>query len=729
MLIMYKIRSFFLQYRWETGGALLLLFAVLINRFPAGHIILGGDVIQPINMAENFIRFHYDAFGGTSLFYGIFYFLDKLHISDTAQISWYLGLFLGGAYLSFLSFTALLFPRITGLARTLASLFYATNLYTLYVFTATWGYSSYQILYIFIPALTGLYLKALETKKSLWSLLFLITVFFASTSFGNPAFALAFGIYFFLLTLFLFLFRFISLDKDALKRILLLAFGACLMNAYWVLPQVPQLRTGIQEVYTSEFVDLAERLRKTSNAIFDTVRLMSTGEQNRYYPVNFPYQIIAWMEKLIVLAAFVPFFLVLYGFLRTRERREQKLYGIFFALFVVFIALVARVRFPFDSLNYFLFNLPGLNTLRGYDKFATFTPFLLSVPLLIFLNDWKKDEAEKMSRKVFALFFILIVLLALPFYAGGIQTKMSYILSNQKTKDFQRSKYSALVKVPEAYFDVLPILASDKTENKIAMLPYSPGSSVGRVNLPPWKVNGPHIAYRLYPKQYVELYDYYIPKWMFAEEFTSTEHNPEWIIDLYGLLGVKYVLYHKDAKPDSVDALEASRKYLEESGALHLANNNDSFFLYTIEDRRVFPYLYATDESVYLKLSPEGLSDAISHLRSRVMPIEYQRENQKEVIADIVNIKKGTNIFLSERYNPLWIAEYKTSQGKRVVFERDQSVKYANAWKVEEDIAGGSLNVYYSPIRLLSFGMIITGIALLLVFISAIWVARKKDNV
>ena len=46
------------------------------------------------------------------------------------------------------------------------------------------------------------------------------------------------------------------------------------------------------------------------------------------------------------------------------------------------------------------------------------------------------------------------------------------------------------------------VLRSDTEDNKIAILPYSPGSSVGRVYLPGWQVNGPHIAQALYDKKF-----------------------------------------------------------------------------------------------------------------------------------------------------------------------------------------------------------------------------------
>ena len=718
------LKHYIRTYAWEIGGAILLAFVLWTNLFPAGHVILGADVLQPIRMAEHYINFHYEWLGRVSLFYGIFYLLDTLGVSSTAQISWYLGIFLFGAYFSFLCFSTLIFPQVSRPTRMVIALFYATNLYTLYVFTATWGYSHYQILYVFIPALTGLYLKVLETQKNTFLFSFFLLTFLASTSFGNPAFALALGIYFFLLTIFLFLFRFIPFDRATWKSILILVLGAVLLNLYWILPLLPQLRTGIEGVYSSEFVDLVERLRKTSNSVFDTIRLLPTSEQSRYFPANFPYTSLSFLKQPLLLLAFLPFFLVLVGFVQKGEKRVKVLFGIFFSLFVVFIALVARARFPFEAMNTFLFQLPGLNTLRGWDKLATFTPFLLSVPLLAF---FVLIQGKRYYRFVLASFFVLLVLLSLPFYLGGLQTKMSYILSGQKIKDFNTSKQSALVKIPDPYYEATAFFAADQDDNKISMLPYSPGSSVGRVGLPSWKVNGPHPAHGLYTKPYVELYDYYLPGWMFASDFEDAQYDPKWITELYGLIGVKYVLYQKDAKPDSLEKMEASRQYLESTGELDLIQENASFFLYRIDDQRLFPYLYTASEAPILKFTPEGFSQTVENFRGQISELNYERKNPREIVSSDT-LTDGTTLFLNEKYDPLWSAKYVAFNGASTALDRDESVKYGNAWKIHDTLSEGRVVVYYEPIKLLCIGEWISGLTLLCVFFGLAKSCRKKNN-
>lgn len=705
-------------------GLAALSWAVIANLFPAGHIILGGDVLQPINMKEQYANFHYGWFSGrASIFYGIFYLLDVLGITSTAQLSWYLGIFLLGAYLSFWLFSRLIFSQTSQWIAAAMSLFYATNVYTLYIFTATWGFTSYQLLYVFIPALTGLYMQALRTKKTIFVFLFLLVMAVASTSFGNPAFALSLAIYFLLLTIALYVFRFADFDRDAMKRIMMLVFGAFLLNTYWILPLAPQVRGGVETVRTSSDIVLSEALAKTSNAIFDTMRLLTTYERKIYYPYNFPYPSVSWVKQWIALLAFVPFFVVLAGLFARKRAEHKPLHLIFFSLFVIFIALVARVRFPFDSFNNILFQLPGFNVLRGWDKMAIFTPFLLSTLLLGFFS---MSQGKKYFRILFFGFGVVALLLTLPFYAGGIQTEMSYILAGNKKKDFNTADRSALVKIPDPYHAVADVFRKDPSDSKISMLPFSPGSSVGRVDLPKLKVNGPHMAHGLYTKKYVELTEEYIPQWFFGKEFDRSEYDPQWITDLYGLLGIEYVFYHYDAKPKALEKFEPARRYLEEKGILQTVEKNEWFTLYRLDKQYLFPYVYAAPDAIAVEPRVDGLSDKIWDFHSRMMPLRYERKNPQAIVVPTDALFPDAHVFLNEKHDVLWRAEYVSPDGKRVALTKDADVKYANAWKADDVDPRGKIDIYYIPARLLHMGTWISGIAFACVVCGAVWVSRRE---
>lgn len=712
----------FRDHTWFFLGILVLGWVVAMSYFPAEHIVLGGDVFQPVNMKEQYANFHYGWFSGrVSLFYSLFYLLDTFGVSATAQLSWYLGVFLVSAYLSFWLFSRLIFPNTQKMVSAILSLFYATNVYTLYIFTATWGFTSYQILYVFIPALVGLYLKVLKSDEKIFLLWFFVVMGFASMSFSNPAFAVSLALSFVLLTVFLFLFRFSSFDKSTVKKVFILVVGTLLLNAYWILPLLPQMRTGIQEISISTDIVLSEALQKTSNSIFDTIRLLPTHEQEKYYPYNFPYPTLSFMKEVVAFLAFIPFLVILLSFLKRGA--QEKIQLTFFGLLVVFIVLVARVRFPFDIFNNWLFQLPVFNALRGWDKLAIYTPFIISALLL---GAFSLEYGKKRFRVVFIGFCLSALLLALPFYAGGIQTELSYILSGNKKKDYTTAGHSALIRIPDPYFSVGKIFKDDSSQSKISMLPFSPGSSVGRVDLPKLKINGPHPANALYAKKYVELNDYYISKWIFAEEFEKSQSNPDWIMDLYGLLGIEYVFYHHDAKPKSLERFEPIRKILEEKGYLTSLAENEWFTLYRLNDKYLFPYVYSSSRSMELGLEVDGISEEIRDFRSGINSLQYELLNPKEIAISLDAYNSGSSIYLNERYDPLWQAEYVSPDGKRAPLVRNNDVRYANAWKVDEIGPQTKISIYYLPERLLRIGGWVSGVTIAFVAFGVILVLKKN---
>jgi hypothetical protein len=715
------------KYKLEAGGFLLLLFCVSINIFPEGYVILGGDVLQPINMVTQFSTLFYEWFGRASLYYSIFYVLDLLTVSDSAQLSFYLGIFIIGSYFSFLAFAGLVFPIAAKITKVITAIFYATNIFTLYIFTSTWGYTNYQIIYIFVPLLSGLYIKILTTEGFRYLPFFFGAAFFASGSFSNPAFALVTGIFFLVLTVMMVVCDIVRIDRMFIKKIVYIVGGALLLNSYWILPLIPQVHTRVQEIYSSEYLDLDDSLRKNSNAIYDTIRFLPTNERSRYYPSNFPYPAISWMKQPLLAASFIPMILIMVGFFMIRDYKIKKWYAIFFSILLIFIALIARIRFPFDNINTYLFYLPGFNTLRGYDKFATFFPFIMSVPILLLGMSLQENK----KRNLFLGGILLVtVFLSMPFYFGGIQTKMSYILSGQKDKDFYTSKQSALVKIPQDYLEIADYVKNDSSgskESKISMLPYSPGSSVGRVNLPIWKVNGPHPAPSLYEKKYVELNDYYIPDWSFADDFENEAYDSEWISSLYGLLGIEYVFYHKDVKINRLEKMEERVESLIRRHIFTPLHESESFTLLKLSEDKLFPYLYnSNSDASNINLQPVGLVDAIHEFHTSINTVEYHIINKKEIEIPAASLEKDSSVFLNEKYDLLWNAVYLKNDGSRFVLKRNEGVKYANSWKIEENISDGSIYIYYKPVTLFKYGLLITGTSLVALIVYSFYFYRRK---
>jgi len=252
-----------LKYKHLIAGLFLLFLIVLINKFPDGYIFAGGDTAQLISASESSARIFFEWEARAGLFHFIFFLLDSIGISDTTQLSFYLGIFLFGSFLSFYLFSKILF-KIKDSQATLLALFYALNLFTLFVFTGNWGFSYYLSLYISIPMLIGLLIKFLKTKKIIFSVLFALTLFFSSFGFGNPAFAISFFILVFSLIIGLVIFRHLKPDMELAKSLLLLAILSFSVSALLILPLIPQAKNGIEKINNASALDLENVLRERS---------------------------------------------------------------------------------------------------------------------------------------------------------------------------------------------------------------------------------------------------------------------------------------------------------------------------------------------------------------------------------------------------------------------------------------------------------------------------------
>lgn len=717
------VKHFFSKYRWEVFGLLLILCVLFVNRFPDGYVIAGEDTFQQVNLQKHYSFLFYDWQGRASLFYGIFYLLDRLHISETAQLSWYLGIFLIGAYLSFIGFARLVFGKINDKIAVGGALFYSLNLYTLYIFTYTWGYSYFQILYVFIPVLIGTYIAFLRSWNIHHAAFFLLFLFLASSGFGNPAFAVSLSLFLLLLTFFLSLARLVSIDRKTIPRLVFLGLLSLLVSAYWILPLIPQVDRGVSDLAATNSIDLGWWLQKTSNPISETLRL---GQFNSgsFFPRNNPYTNFDFIKPLILALSFLPVLIVLLGIWRgsMHESQHRRLFWGFFALLVVFVALNARVRYPFDGLNNLIFHLPGLNTLRSYEKIAIFTPFLLATLLtLTLMRSWVGRW-----RQAMIVAMALILLLPLPFYVGKLQQNMSFIFA-QRSKDFQKSSHSFLIKIPQPYYDIQDIINKDAENFKIASLPYNTDKP-GWVSYPQWKMRGNDITAALYTAPLINPNSPYVEQWLFAKDFNEQNDDPLWVVELLGVLNTKYIIYHKDVHDRFIEQSLEKILYLKSLGALTEIADNKYFTLYGVKEEYVAPYIYTNNpQNSLTNYSIKNILENGEKMRGAWDGMSYERVHPKKIVVSLPDDLGGKNLVLSERYDPLWRAVY-YNDGKRLILKRDNSVTYANAWNIDEKLKNGSVIIEYIPMKLFFIGAWISGgvVFLVIIHLTHTYVQRRK---
>lgn len=685
-------------------GLVVLGWVIFVNLFPDGYVFGGGDTNQLILAKDNLGKVVFQ-WGWPVLFYSIFYFLSLIGISDTLQLSFYLGIFLFGSYFSFFLFSKLLFKNSTDLKRSLVSLFYSLNLYTLFLFTGNTGFSHFPSFYVFIPLLVGLFINFFKSNNFYFGVWFCVVLLFSSMGFGNPAFALSFSIFVLFLVVFLGLSRFIKFDLILLKKIFIIGAFSLLVSAFWILPVLSRAKSGVEGLATSNVIDFDSSIRSTSSPLSYTLSLRHFSDM--YFPQNFYYKNFDWAKILFVVLSFVPIVIIGLGAFQFKklEKEKRNIFLAFLALFVLFVMLVARVRPPFEISNYYIFHIWGFIVLRGYDKTAIYIPFLMASFILILMTINKKW--------IYAGVF-LALLAPLPFYVGKLQQTAGYRVNSEK--DYAKAKMSFLVKIPEEYYETRNVFNIEITKSKIATLPSTFSDGSGIVYYPKWNFYGGDITQYLYPNSFVEANNSVFSNWSYADDFSGqgeSEKN-DWIVKLLGLMNAKYIIYHKDAPEEAVQKTIGKMKNLEERELIKNLEENDYFILYEISPDYFLPYLSWQTENFELQKNSDSVQRNFAKIKAGSSEVKFQEINPKKFVIDLSGQKLGENLILAETFNPLWKAYAVSKLGKETEIQNHFVARgYANGWKLENKDNIAKIVIEYYPIRLMWRGAWISGITVL----------------
>jgi len=687
-----KIKQFAKNNIWYIVALLILFWVIVVNIFPDGYVLYGQDFGQMVNVQETFFRHFYNSSGNTALFYAFFYFLDQLGVNEAGQLSWYLGIFIFGSYVSFLIFTKLVFGKENKFVLSVISLFYALNLYTLAIFYYPWGYSSFYFLYIFIPVIAGLFLKFLKTGENIFGSWFILVLFLASPGFGNPAFALALAIFLFLLAVFSLIFRYVEFNKMIFKKLAILAVFSFIASAYWILPVVLKMKSAVGNIYTDNIIDLGWWIQHTSNPIINTLRLLNY-DSGGYFPYNFAHTGLKWAKNIFIAFTFlVPVVLFFSIWQKKEDSERKKIHWIFLGIFLVFIMLVARVRFPFEKINNLFFTSSVFSILRGYDKLAIFTPFIAAVLLLLFFLEIRVKRYYKAS----IIIIVLILLTPLPFYLGKLQQNARY-----------KSNSEFLVKIPEEYKKVRPLIYNAEEVVKIASLPYAT-KNIGWTEFPKWKFYGTDVTQFLYDKPFIDANTLHFYQWSWGKDFNEiNDTDPEWVVKLLGMLNVKYVIYHLDVDEKFTEKSFSKIEWLENEGILKSLEKNDYFILYEIRSDYVFSRVGWQRENIYFERNVNSVNKIFDDMKNKTVAADFQIIHPKKYLLPIDKISKKDVLVLNEFYDDNWRAYYEKN-GKMSEIERLRGGEYNNVWRFKENLNGGKIIIEYLPMKMFWIGAVIS---------------------
>lgn len=706
--------SFFKKNGWFIFGLFVLVLVILVNIFPRGYVLAGGDTTQFIEASSNLKKIFFEWDSNAILFYSFFYFLNKIGISNTAQLSFYLGIFIFGSYISFYLFLKLLFNKINNSVKVISSLIYSLNLYTLYIFTYAWGYSHYQSLYIFVPLLVGLFIKFLREKKTIYGILFAVVLFFSSSGFANPAFALSFGILLIILTITLVFLKILKFEKQLIINLVFLFLISLLVNMYWILPTIPKMKSGVDNLFSGNAIDFNWWLIHSSNPIIDTLRL-SQGN-SWYFPGNFPYKSLLWTKNLFLFLTIIPSLLFAFSlfYLKKMDLKNKKFFIISSIIALILIMLVAKVRPPFEIINHYFYNIWGFNTLRGYEKFAIFMPFVFAVIAFLFLEHIYK----KSFKKIFFLISFLILIASLPFFIGGIQTKLCARFYAYKTenRDYKKADFSFLVKIPNEYYKIRTILNHTNTDKFfIGILPYGDPEGAGWTTYPKWKLTGADITHWLYRPGFISPYAQYFEEEYFVKKFEEEySMDSSWIVKLFGLMNSKYIIYHKDAPKSSVIASQYKMRVLENEGLIKNLSDNDYFTLYEINSDLVLPYISYQKENLEFQTDSIWIGRNFDKIKNSAKKADFKEINPKKFEINYIYSEFSKNIVLAEVFNPNWKAYGIDKNGRETEIKNHFLARgYANGWVIDNPENIAKIIIEYYPTRLMWRGIWISGITVL----------------
>jgi len=426
------------------------------------------------------------------------------------------------------------------------------------------------------------------------------------------------------------------------------------------------MRAGISSINNTNIIDLAWWLQRTSNPIVDTIRLLQFNG-NSFFPLNFPYKNLLYFKGLLIGLTFLPVLMIVCSFWQKKSKKyNPEIYWTFIGLFSAFILLTARIRFPFEKINNLLFQIPGFSVLRGYEKFAIFTPFIMAVLLLFFLLYSKGKNYYKFAIIV----FIIILFTPVPFYVGRLQQNTSFILAGEKNKDYRKAKYSFLVKIPKEYYKIQKLINEDKNDFKIATLPYNVIGSIGWVNYPKWQLQASDVTEQLYNKKFINANGFYFEQWLYAKDFNELDLDPLWVVKLLGSMNVKYILYHKDVDKQFIKMSFDKIKFLERQKVIKNITENPFFILYKVDKFYTAPYVDWESEKVMVKKNPLSIGDSFDELKKITNKAYYRVVNSTKII---VNVKDNHNryLVLNEKHNDGWQAYWISIHQKNLQYLMD----------------------------------------------------------
>lgn len=606
---------------------LFLLLSFALNRIPDGTFIAGGDYYQLININDNLDRNLFTWFNQLGQgqynpiivaypFYLFKYILYNLGFSYANIANSIMFLFLIGSFYSFFFAIRIINSNIPEYLRLLCSAIYSINIFTFTIFTYPWWITHHFIIYIFIPLLLAFFQK-LVTDCSVKNIAYFIIIFLISTlGFNNIAFLAALLFFQMLLLIALFATKKIPLSLAAARKSIFVFSLQIFLSIFFLLPYFASQFEYLSRITGGKVLgDIAGLFSWTSN---DAYSILSFTMYKDKYPL-----INLYSSSKIFIALSLLYMIFIIVAILFHKGKQEKYWFPNLTIFLILLFLLMRGTAPFDRINIFLYSLPGFNLFRSPDKLFVFYPFFY----LVLLS--QLFYCSKIPKKIITSILIIILVIPIPFYIGGIPKYLSH-------EDENGYKYT--IQIPSKYYKIEEIINKDDTQLSMISLPYSVVNSLNWANYPKWHFVGHDVLHLLYNKYYISANTYDHPA--LETNLSFKEYNEANIVDKDKFLKIlqkfsgKYILLHKDINKywlENSKVVYSTINELEASNIIKKLDENEYFTLYELDENYLIPLIFSNKNSLSFK---------------KYSPVKYENS--------INNLKNKTNIEFHQSFNSQW---------------------------------------------------------------------------
>ena len=723
-------------------AAFFLLISAVVFRIPQDAFIAGGDFYQLLHPQENSARYFYawmnqqegqGVLSKTSIafpFYSLLWVLGSLGWSTGALASVYLFLILYGSFLSAFFSLPLFFPKIRGDIRLGGALVYALNNVTVMIFTYPWGFSHHFLFYIFLPPLVALFLRILLDPRGLRSYFpaFVFVFILSTPAYNNITFLFLLMLVQFLFFSSLVVLKNIRLSGVTLLRLFLMGLVYIFFTCWLFISIYIDAPDIVGDVSHGKGLggDLVNWILATSSNFTQTFLFAL----DRY---RFPIFSGGWSVMLSAAYFVIIFFLARSAFHQeSRAKTDRSVILSAFMLLLLLTFLSVRAYGPFSEIALWIYQLPFFSGFRSPEKIFSVFPLVYVIIVCGLLG------IIHATRRVVIGIFALLLLIPLPFYTGGIQKAM---------QGEDGATYRYIITIPEEYNRVRTTINAEPRLGSVISLPYSVVNSLNWSNYPKWHYVGADVLHLLYNKYYIPAnsYDHLtLSTRLSFKEFNEEGGDPSELLLLIQKFSGMFVFFHKDIDATWIrdsDHLQDSLRALDQAGELSLVESNDFFDLYHVAEKNVVPLIDAQTKGIFQKINPSKYRIQMT-IREPVMlkfhqsysplwqfyvepsysksscetPLQFSGRPWQECPED-------RRFFEGEEFSYFWKKPLFTE-----THELDQD--YANSWIIDPAVilrdapaaaiqknADGSITfnlvLYFKPQSLFYFGMVMSGIGLL----------------